>query len=211
MNALYRLSAALIAAISFANGAAWAQQPDPHADDRAKLRAMLAEFEAAINAQSIDRMVAEMADDVTVIWLNAEVSRGKDEVRAYYGRMVGHDKAILSKYLTKASLGAPALEHFEMGGIADLVRQPGELGDQGAGRAAAHLFQQRNRSHQRKPFSAPAGMKIAIAMPSLRHTVNDSAPASKIIDSPVAVAAPQSPIQGINAIESATFSASVSA
>ena len=108
MNALYRLSAALIAAISFANGAAWAQQPDPHADDRAKLRAMLAEFEAAINAQSIDRMVAEMADDVTVIWLNAEVSRGKDEVRAYYGRMVGHDKAILSKYLTKASIGAPA-------------------------------------------------------------------------------------------------------
>ena len=108
MNALYRLSAALIAAISFANGAAWAQQPDPHADDRAKLRAMLAEFEAAINAQSIDRMVAEMADDVTVIWLNAEVSRGKDEVRAYYGRMVGHDKAILSKYLTKAKIGAPA-------------------------------------------------------------------------------------------------------
>ena len=36
------------------------------------------------------------------------VSRGKDEVRAYYGRMVGHDKAILNKYLTKASIGAPA-------------------------------------------------------------------------------------------------------
>jgi hypothetical protein len=77
MNALYRLSAALIARDLVCDRAAWAQQPDPHADDRAKLRAMLAEFEAAINAQSIDRMVAEMADDVTVIWLNAEVSRGK--------------------------------------------------------------------------------------------------------------------------------------
>ena len=100
--------AAVIVAICVSTGTGWAQQPDPHADDRKQLRAMLAEFEAAINAQSIDRMVAAMADDVTVIWLNAEVSRGKDEVRAYYGRMVGHDKAILRKYLTNAAIGAPA-------------------------------------------------------------------------------------------------------
>ena len=105
---LLRIVAAGVAAISLIAATGWAQQPDPHAEDRAQLRAMLAEFEAAINAQSIDRMVAVMDDNVTVIWLNAEVSRGKDEVRAYYGRMVGHDKAILSKYLTKASLGAPA-------------------------------------------------------------------------------------------------------
>ena len=107
MNALHRFAACVVGAICVAT-VAWAQQPDPHAEDRVKLRAMLAKFEAAINAQSIDRMIAEMADDVTVIWLNAEVSRGKDEVRAYYGRMVGHDKAILSKYLTKAAIGAPA-------------------------------------------------------------------------------------------------------
>ena len=100
--------AALIAAICLGCGTAWAQQPDPHAEDRKQLRAMLAEFEAAINAQSIDRMIAEMDDNVTVIWLNAEVSRGKDQVRAYYGRMVGHEKAILNKYLTKATIGAPA-------------------------------------------------------------------------------------------------------
>ena len=108
MSGLYRFIAIVVVVICVATGAAWAQQPDPHADDRVKLRAMLAEFEAAINAQNIDRMVAAMADDVTVIWLNAEVSRGKDEVRAYYNRMVGHDKAILYKYLTKAAIGAPA-------------------------------------------------------------------------------------------------------
>jgi hypothetical protein len=62
--------------------------------------------------------VAQMDDNVTVIWLNAEVSRGKDEVRAYYGRMVGHDKAILKKYLTKATLGAPAKFYGEVA-IAD--------------------------------------------------------------------------------------------
>jgi ketosteroid isomerase-like protein len=100
--------AAFITTIGLLLGSAWAQQPDPHAEDRKTLRAMLAEFEAAINAQSVDRMIAEMDDNVTVIWLNAEVSRGKDEVRAYYGRMVGHDKAILKKYLTKAAIGAPA-------------------------------------------------------------------------------------------------------
>jgi ketosteroid isomerase-like protein len=105
---LHRIAAAAMVAISVVAASGWAQQPDPHAEDRAQLRAMLAEFEAAINAQSIDRMVAAMDDNVTVIWLNAEVSRGKDEVRAYYGRMVGHDKAILNKYLTKASIGAPA-------------------------------------------------------------------------------------------------------
>src|SRR5881396_378092 len=108
MITLRRVAAVVVAAICVATASGWAQQPDPRADDRKQLRAMLAEFEAAINAQSIDRMVAQMDDNVTVIWLNAEVSRGKDEVRAYYGRMVGHDKAILKKYLTKATLGAPA-------------------------------------------------------------------------------------------------------
>ena len=108
MNALSRVAVMLVAAICVVSGSLRAQQPDAHAEDRKQLRAMLAEFEAAINAQSIERMVAHMTDDVTVIWLNAEVSRGKDEVRAYYGRMVGHDKAILSKYLTKATIGAPA-------------------------------------------------------------------------------------------------------
>ena len=101
-------AAFFIAAICLLIGSASAQQPDPRAEDRKQLRAMLAEFEAAINAQSVERMIAEMDDNVTVIWLNAEVSRGKDEVRAYYGRMVGHEKAILKKYLTKATIGAPA-------------------------------------------------------------------------------------------------------
>jgi ketosteroid isomerase-like protein len=108
MSALRRVAVAVVIAICVVTGTAGAQQPDPRGDDRKRLRAMLAEFEAAINAQSIERMVAQMDDNVTVIWLNAEVSRGKDEVKAYYGRMVGHDKAILKKYLTKATLGAPA-------------------------------------------------------------------------------------------------------
>ena len=85
-----------------------AADPDPHEADRKQLLALFAEVEAAINDQNIDRMLAQMDDHVTVVWLNAEVSRGKPEVKAYYGRMVGTPQAILKKYLTKAKVGAPA-------------------------------------------------------------------------------------------------------
>ena len=57
--------------------------PDPRAEDRKLLRALMAEAEAGINAQSADRLVALMSDDVTASWLNAEVSRGKADVKDY--------------------------------------------------------------------------------------------------------------------------------
>lgn len=85
-----------------------------HSEDRKQLRALMTEVEAGINAQSADRLTALMSDDVTVTWLNAEVSRGKDEVKAYYGRMVGGEEAILNKYLTKVTLGAPARFYGEV-------------------------------------------------------------------------------------------------
>jgi circadian clock protein KaiC len=53
-------------------------------------------------------MLTQFADNATVTWLNAEVSRGKADIKAYYERMVGGEHAILKKYLTQAKLGAPA-------------------------------------------------------------------------------------------------------
>jgi ketosteroid isomerase-like protein len=85
-----------------------AADTDPHVEDRKHLLHLMAEVEAGINEQNIDRMLAQMADDATVTWLNAEVSRGKDDIKAYYRRMVGGEGAILKKYLTKARLAAPA-------------------------------------------------------------------------------------------------------
>jgi hypothetical protein len=49
-----------------------------------------------------------MAPEATVTWLNGEVSRGHDEVRAYYQRMVKGEQRILDRYLTTAKLGASA-------------------------------------------------------------------------------------------------------
>lgn len=102
-----RLLLAVVIVAGAASGVVCADD-DAHAEDRKQLLALMAEVEAGINAQSADRLAAMMSDDVTVTWLNAEVSRGRDEVKAYYGRMVGGEGTILSKYTTKVALGAPA-------------------------------------------------------------------------------------------------------
>lgn len=105
---------AVLLASCLAAGTAWAADADPREADRKQLLALFAEVEGAINDQNVDRMLAQMDDGVTVIWLNAEVSRGKAEVKAYYRRMVGGEQAILKRYLTKAQVGAPARFHGDV-------------------------------------------------------------------------------------------------
>ncbi len=81
---------------------------DAHAADRKQLLRVFDEIVSGINEQNIDRMVAQMDENATVIWLNAEVSRGHADIKAYYRRMVGTGDAILKKYTTKARVAAPA-------------------------------------------------------------------------------------------------------
>ncbi len=87
---------------------AFADPADPHAADRQALIKVFQEIEAGINDQNIERMVAQMTPDATVTWLNGEVSRGHDEIRAYYQRMVKGSDRILNKYTTAAKIGAHA-------------------------------------------------------------------------------------------------------
>lgn len=91
-------------------GASIAADGDPHAADRQALIKIFREIEASINAQDVDRMVAQMDPQATVTWLNGEVSRGHAEIKAYYHRMLKGDQRILDRYLTTAKLGASA--HF---------------------------------------------------------------------------------------------------
>lgn len=81
---------------------------DPHAADRQALIKVFHEIEAGINDQNVERMVAQMTPDATVTWLNGEVSRGHDQIRAYYQRMVKGPDRILDKYTTAAKIGAHA-------------------------------------------------------------------------------------------------------
>ena len=91
-----------------AQGQALADAIDPHAADREALIKVFHEIEAGINDQNVERMVAQMTPDATVTWLNGEVSRGHDQIRAYYQRMVKGPDRILDKYTTAAKIGAHA-------------------------------------------------------------------------------------------------------
>ena len=93
---------------ALAAGRATAGDADPHAEDRKELLKVFREIEASINAQSVDRMVTQMSSDATVTWLNGEVSRGHEEIKGYYNKMVRGEKRILDKYVTAAKVGAPA-------------------------------------------------------------------------------------------------------
>ena len=107
MRACQRLMFASLLFLLFVMRAA-AADPDPHAEDRKELLKVFREIEAGINAQSVDRMVTQMAPDATVTWLNGETSRGHEQIKAYYNKMVRGEKRILDKYVTAAKVGAPA-------------------------------------------------------------------------------------------------------
>jgi uncharacterized protein (TIGR02246 family) len=107
MKSLLNLLLAVTLAV-LAPGQALADATDPHAADREALIKVFHEMEAAINDQNVERMVAQMTPDATVTWLNGEVSRGHDQIRAYYQRMVKGPERILDKYTTAAKIGAHA-------------------------------------------------------------------------------------------------------
>ena len=104
----YRVMVLLVVLMGWPLAAIAADTPDAHADDRKQLLQIFSEIENGINEQNIERMVAQMDENATVIWLNAEASRGHADIKAYYKRMVGTGDAILKKYMTKAKVAAPA-------------------------------------------------------------------------------------------------------
>jgi len=108
MRALLQVICSLLLALLAAGVLPATAADDPHAADRQALIRLFREMEASINAQDVERMVAQMHPQATVTWLNGEVSRGHDEIRAYYQRMVKGDQRILDRYLTTAKLGASA-------------------------------------------------------------------------------------------------------
>ena len=102
-------------------------QDDLHHEDRQALLGILSKVESAINAQDVEGILAQMSPDCTVTWWNAEISRGHDDIRAYYRRMVKDDGRIISKYTTQAKLGAHA--RF-IGSGADVAVADGSMEDE---------------------------------------------------------------------------------
>ena len=102
-------------------------QTDLHQEDRQALLRILSEVEKAINDQDIEGILAQMHPNCTVIWWNAEVSRGHEEIRAYYRRMVKDPGRLIDKYTTQATLGDHA--RF-IGSGADVAVADGSMEDE---------------------------------------------------------------------------------
>jgi len=72
------------------------------------LREKLNFIEAALNDKAFERILPLLDENVVIIFLNGEVARGVDQVRAYFEKTLGSSNPILSDYHTKAEVGAPA-------------------------------------------------------------------------------------------------------
>ena len=78
-------------------------------EDRQQLRTLLDQMEAAIGNLDIEAALKLTQAEVIVTWQNDEVSRGHEQVRAYFNRMIKGSAPIVKKYSTKATLGGPAV------------------------------------------------------------------------------------------------------
>jgi uncharacterized protein (TIGR02246 family) len=100
---------------------------DPKEDPaHAELRALKSELEAAFNKKDIDGILKHLHPDVVVTWQNGEVSKGPQQVRKYYERMLVGDDAVLrevkaSPEVTDLSLlfGTPATTAVAYGKLND--------------------------------------------------------------------------------------------
>jgi hypothetical protein len=126
MRISYGVSFAFALAVFLQPSKATAQD-DLHQADRQALLKILNRVETAINAQDVEGIIAEMRPDCTVTWWNAETSRGSDEIRAYYRRMMVDPGRYLTKYTTHATLGAHA--RF-IGSGADVALADGSMEDE---------------------------------------------------------------------------------
>ena len=84
-------------------------EDDPHATDRAALRAMLTDVEKALNERDIRAALKHLHADVLITYYNAEVTRGHGEAVAYFSRMMEGAGAIVKEYSTEAEVGSPAI------------------------------------------------------------------------------------------------------
>jgi ketosteroid isomerase-like protein len=99
--ALMFLCLAVLPASSQAPPKAPPQAQAPPANDEAvhnELRGVRDGLIAAMNKGDIEKQLAYLHPNVVVTWHNAEVSRGRDGVRAYLTRMLSGPNKVLSAY-----------------------------------------------------------------------------------------------------------------
>lgn len=84
-----------------------------HLEERQQLRTLLEQMEKGIGSLDVEAVIKLMTPDAIVTWQNAEVSRGPEQIRGYYNRMLKGSSPIVKKFSTKATLGGPAVFHAD--------------------------------------------------------------------------------------------------
>jgi hypothetical protein len=108
------ISSTIIAIFLLLGSSSWAgtmpmlEATGERAEDRQQLRVVLDQMEKAITNLDVEAAIKLMQRDVIVTWQNAEVSRGPEQIRTYYNRMLKGSAPIVKKFSTKATLGGPA-------------------------------------------------------------------------------------------------------
>jgi len=83
-----------------------AAQPEDPA--HGELRAFRDALVDAVNSNNRDRLVSLLHKNVTVTWLNGEVSRGPEQVRAFYGRMMTGEKRVVANIAIRPAVDEKA-------------------------------------------------------------------------------------------------------
>jgi ketosteroid isomerase-like protein len=84
-------------------------QADAHEADRTLLRNLLSGVEKALNEHDVDAVVPFLHPQVVITYQNAEVSRGVEEAKAFYTRMLTGPDPVVKDFSTRAEVSAPAV------------------------------------------------------------------------------------------------------
>jgi ketosteroid isomerase-like protein len=82
---------------------------DSRETDRRALRAILADIQDGINQRDREKMLVHLCDDAVVTYQNADVSRGKAEVSAYFDRHFMGSNPIIKRFTIRGEIAAPAV------------------------------------------------------------------------------------------------------
>jgi ketosteroid isomerase-like protein len=82
---------------------------DPREADRQALRGILADVQAGINERDLERILRHVGDDAVVTYQNADVSRGKAEIGAYFNHNFMGSNAIIKRLIIRGEIASPAV------------------------------------------------------------------------------------------------------
>lgn len=84
---------------------------DIHANDREALKKILYSIEGNFNKNDIEGVFKHLDDQAVITFMTTDVAVGKNQIMAYYKRMVTGEKAPLKAYKTKVISVEPAVFH----------------------------------------------------------------------------------------------------